>query len=189
MNSDLLQALRVWYHWHLIVHENATLLCQDMAGVENCNRITNLCSSRMQKYHQIEKAVDSFKGSPDVLPQLQTLWDVEQDSGCNECHLSASGPRHPECKQKIDRYAKAHQDLIAWLAKDALEHTEAGQLAALKAEQVALRNIIHYLYIHKDFDNFAVHRLTTTQQKLLLKILSDYNLDTDAAKLASKIQE
>lgn len=189
MDPQLLQALRVWYHRHLIAHENSTLLCQDLAGADNCNRVSALCSSRMEKYHKICEVVDSFKGSPDVLPQMQALWDAADDNGCDACHLSASGPRHPECKKKMEHYWQAHKDLIEWLAQDALDNTEASQLAALKAEQLDLRNIIHYLYTHKDFEDFAFQRLTHSNQKLLLKVLSDYNLDKESARLAKHIKD
>ena len=151
-------------------------MCQDMAGVENCRRISDLCSERMEQLHEAGKAVDAFKGQADVLPQLQVLWNAEADDGCASCHLSAFGPRHPECKEKMERYWKAHHTLLDWLATDALAQTQAEELAKLKAEHMELQNLIHYLFIHKDYTNFAFQRMTERKQTLLLDILAKYKL-------------
>lgn len=163
-------------------------MCQDMAGSVNCERISALCSERMHQLQDAGQAVDAFKGQADIPPQLQALWNAEDDDGCASCHLSASGPKHAECKAKMERYGQAHQSLLDWLAADALAQTEAKDLAKLKEEHIELQNLIHYLFIHKDYKNFAFHRLTSQGQAVLLNLLQKYKLDQEAYRL-SKLKE
>jgi hypothetical protein len=177
MNTELLPALREWFYWHTIAHENSTLLCQDLGDGPNCTRISNLCSERMSKLHEAGAAVDAFKGKPDILPELQALWDAEDDNGCSTCHLSASGPKHEECRQKMDRYWKAHEALIQWLEKDAISNLNTDTLNQLRSENQTLRNIIHYLYTHENYPKFALHKITPKVQEKLRQVLSEYQIN------------
>ena len=144
-NPAILQALRVWYQNHLVADENSTLMCQDHASAEHCERISNLCSTRMEELHKAEDAVDSFKGAIDVPPLLQAFWNAEADEGCASCHLSASGPKHEECRVKMERYWKSKGALIKWLEQDVAEHSNAADIAKLREDNQDLRNLVHYL--------------------------------------------
>ena len=112
-NEKLLCALKHWLYCHNIANTNAGLLIKaSKLNANGYNLISDICGQRMNDLYEAGKIVDSFKNAQNVPSVLIDFWQAENNEACGDCMMSSAGPKHEECKQKMNNYWNKKSELI-----------------------------------------------------------------------------
>jgi hypothetical protein len=89
---------------------------------------TEICVARMKRLKAAETALKALDGQPNLPNVLQDYFDARNDDACSRCWLSPCAIyEHQECKEKIARWFKTRDELVAYGVK-ALEEQVHGAL-------------------------------------------------------------
>jgi hypothetical protein len=97
-----------WSEAKAAAKENTTLMTE--SGFSES--VMNECAKRMERLGYAETGLMEIQAN---IPQpLQNFIDARQDKGCMSCWLSSAGPKHPDCRKKIDRFFQTEKDLFCY---------------------------------------------------------------------------
>jgi len=112
--NDIENALRRFATAHKIASENPSLLVEARKkGAEEYQRVSDLCSQRMEECSKAEMELMAFADSPEASEALKEFAAADADPGCSTCWFSSKKGEHPDCDVKIDRWFKARDALVA----------------------------------------------------------------------------
>jgi hypothetical protein len=71
-------------------------------------------ANRMSLYQAKEDALWFWKNSSELPFELVRWFNTQNRSACDQCWISSSGSKHPECQAKIDEYFSARKALAEY---------------------------------------------------------------------------
>ena len=118
MTDDTIRRLRRWFLAYEAAKENAEpLLATRGQGPEECERVSRLCTERMEECATADRELFERDGRDVERPRpLDLFFAAERDKGCLSCWVtSRSRTPHPECQEKIRRWFDCREALLAYV--------------------------------------------------------------------------
>lgn len=106
------QTIRQWAEAHQAAQRNPGVMIESNFS----QPVMEECAARMKK---LEYAEDEMLSLNRAIPQaLQNHMDARADRACSSCWFSSRGPKHPECRSKIDRFFRTRTELYNYARKE-----------------------------------------------------------------------
>jgi hypothetical protein len=122
-----LDAIKEFALSHMDAHDNPRKLIEARNIAEECTRVSNECAERMKRCRRADEAILKLDDIA-VYEQTRDYIAAENDKGCGRCWLSSVlKDNHKECEDKIARWFKARNNLIAFGAVLVVEDIRRGE--------------------------------------------------------------